>query len=247
MYPLQSLPVDLNSLMIDTDEVGKRPLSDHSTTSTDGLTVAHFRDLESRLVGLISHADAVVGCVAWLTSEPILAALAAVQAVSIVVQKEDFLRPDISRRPRWSRHLRELYDRLPATLDRYMDSIGILGGMSYCGDSTIEAVRCVGNHNRDHHPAWPRSHHKFVVFCRLERNSGHEPRDWSACRPVPYAVWTGSFNFTANATRSFENAIYSRDPAIVAAYFEEWSQVCALSERLDWSSDWVEPEWRIGS
>lgn len=41
-------------------------------------------------------------------------------------------------------------------------------------------------------------------------------------RIVPYAVWTGSFNFTKNACASFENAVVLREPAIVKAFFEEY-------------------------
>ena len=64
---------------------------------------------------------------------------------------------------------------------------------------------------------------------------------------VPYKVWTGSFNFTNNAERSFENAVVLEEPSIVQAYFKEFQQIAALSEPLDWESEWVEPEWRIGT
>jgi phosphatidylserine/phosphatidylglycerophosphate/cardiolipin synthase-like enzyme len=60
-------------------------------------------------------------------------------------------------------------------------------------------------------------------------------------------VWTGSFNFTYTGTRSFENAIYIEDPEVSRAYFNEWEQIAALSEPLDWESPYVAPQWRIGS
>jgi phosphatidylserine/phosphatidylglycerophosphate/cardiolipin synthase-like enzyme len=63
----------------------------------------------------------------------------------------------------------------------------------------------------------------------------------------PYAVWTGSFNFSYTASYSFENAIYTNRPKIVQAYFAEWQQILAFSEPLDWTTEWVQPEWRIGS
>jgi phosphatidylserine/phosphatidylglycerophosphate/cardiolipin synthase-like enzyme len=63
----------------------------------------------------------------------------------------------------------------------------------------------------------------------------------------PYAAWTGSFNFTLNAASSLENAVILREPTLVNAYYEEWAQVLAVSEPLDWTADWVEPDWRIGS
>ena len=54
---------------------------------------------------------------------------------------------------------------------------------------------------------------------------------------VPKVVWTGSFNFTINAGRSL----------VAAAYAHEWSQVAALSEPLDWASEWMAPEYRLGT
>jgi phosphatidylserine/phosphatidylglycerophosphate/cardiolipin synthase-like enzyme len=106
---------------------------------------------------------------------------------------------------------------------------------------SIEAVRCVGNYNAKK-TTLPRAHHKFVVFCR------HVERDDSSCLNYqPYGVWTGSFNFTQNAVKSLENAVVLRDPSIVQAYFQEYAQIAALSELLDWEKHWVEPQWRIGS
>lgn len=61
----------------------------------------------------------------------------------------------------------------------------------------------------------------------------------------PYAVWTGSFNFTCNATKSFENALYITEPSIVQAYFSEWGQLESLSESLDSESDSLSPEWEL--
>ena len=93
-------------------------------------------------------------------------------------------------------------------------------------------------------------HHKFAVFCeRRESNDSAAEEAFfdDYIVPVPYAVWTGSFNFTYTGTRSFENAVYIEDPEISRAYFNEWEQVAALSEPLDWERPYVAPEWRIGT
>jgi hypothetical protein len=92
-------------------------------------------------------------------------------------------------------------------------------------------------------------HHKFVVFCKTDVRTVTLVDAMTESRATirPYAVWTGSFNFTANGSASFENAVYLTDPPLVAAYFEEWGQVVALSEPLDWRDEWVAPEWRIGT
>jgi phosphatidylserine/phosphatidylglycerophosphate/cardiolipin synthase-like enzyme len=59
----------------------------------------------------------------------------------------------------------------------------------------------------------------------------------------PYAVWTGSFNFTKTAPLSFENAVVIQDAKIVEAYFKEYAQIAALSEPLDWTVVWIAPQW----
>jgi len=37
------------------------------------------------------------------------------------------------------------------------------------------------------------------------------------------------------------------DEADALAYYREWAHVLALSEPLDWTSEWCAPEWRIGT
>jgi hypothetical protein len=217
-------------------------LQDWSCLGSQELRV-HFRDLAMALEGYIAEADLVVGCVAWLTHEGLLRALASVpEGVALVVQKEDFLRPDMQPVSRtWSQWLRAQYATLPAPPNRY-EYAAPLRDCTTCGEPEIDPVRCVGNYNEDHAPAFPRMHHKFLVFCRMAT------RKSSLDSPVePYAVWTGSFNLTQNATNSLENALYITTPAIVQAYYHEWAQIEALSEPLDWEHVWVTPEWRLGS
>ena len=82
--------------------------------------------------------------------------------------------------------------------------------MSVAGDISIEPVRCVGNNNTDKLPAFPRSHHKFVLFCDYVDTNTVDKNDIRAYIEkviVPKAVWTGSYNFTKTAGKSFENAV----------------------------------------
>ncbi|MBL0664006.1 phospholipase D-like domain-containing protein [Aeromonas caviae] len=218
-------------------------LSDYSDISSSGDAHVYFRNLEKELIKRIDSADVVLGCIAWLTSEKIISALSKKQAISIIVQKEDFLRPDIDGRSQWKSYLAGLYSKLKNGLIRYDEGLQgtAIHMMSYCADPTLESVRCVGNHNKEKKPAFPRMHNKFLIFCKVP-DDGHENGGFK-----PYEVWTGSFNFTKNATCSFENAVVLTDPKIVDAFFKEYGQIAALSEPLNWSSDWVEPEFRIGS
>ena len=230
---------NLNSQEPDSD--GNYPSvsnRDNSTSSADGQVQVFFRDLSSALISEIRKADAVFGCVAWLTDFDILDAMRG-KEVAIVVQKEDFLRPDIGAGSDWRMRLRTKYDALSCGLLRFAFS-NMISSLSTCGDSTIEPIRCVGNYNREKTPAFPRMHNKFLVFAKVEDMS-------SMSVPVPYAVWTGSFNFTLNAQNSLENAIILRDTKLVEAYFSEFGQIMAISEQLNWQSEWIEPEHRIGT
>lgn len=230
---------DLNAVTPDSD--GNYPSTvhgDNSTSSRDGQVRVYFRGLTAALIEEIGRADAVFGCVAWLTDFAILDALRG-KDVAIVVQKEDFLRPDLGAKSDWKTRLRSKYDALSCDLTRY--SFGnMIGHMSTSGDPTLEPIRCVGNYNRDKVPAFPRMHNKFLIFSRVKDKEDEPTLE-------PYAVWTGSFNLTLNAQQSLENAVLMTEPTLVDAYFREFGQIMAISEQLDWHSDWAAPEHRIGT
>ena len=232
---------NLNEYQIDNDGNYDRSFVDNSVTSKSGITV-YFRDIEENLLAHLKKADAVFGAVAWLTSYSILDALAEVENVSLIVQKEDFLRPDIGSSSDFKKTLRNKYSNLKCNLTRYSFQ-NILSSVSVSSDPSIEPVRCVGNHNRDKKPAFPRMHNKFIIFSKVENSK----EEHGVEIVTPYAVWTGSFNLTKNATMSLENALYITDEDVVKAYFEEYGQIAAMSEPLDWNTDWVAPEWRIGT
>jgi hypothetical protein len=223
-----------------------REVRDNSSASADGAVKVYFRNLEAHLIQHIRDADMIVGCVAWLSNEHILRALSEVpHGVAIVVQKEDFLRPDIGADSNWKRKLRSSYKALKAIGQAPIEWPGLIGNLSLTGGPDIDPVRCVGSYNRDRKPAFPRMHNKFLVFCRPEfyETKGEPP----TFDPRPFAVWTGSFNLTHNAALSLENALFITEPSIVRAFYHEWEQIEAISEDLNWDSDWVEPEHRIGT
>lgn len=210
----------------------------------------YFSGIKDALINThIQHADAILGCVAWLTNFEILKALSQKDIVQIVVQKEDFLRPDIYPTTSFKTQLRKHYDFLRCEIDRNCMP-GIISSLSVCGDPTIAPVRCVGNHNSDKSPAFPRMHHKFLLFCKnIEKTIVDEfdKKAYSFPTIEPYGVWTGSFNLTENATKSLENVIYTEHPDIVSAYFTEYAHIFALSEPLNWDTEWAAPEYRIGT
>lgn len=234
--------LNLNNFGVYSDGNYDADIKDNSVCS--GEVNAYFRGIEEKLICHIEDAEFVFGAVAWLTSSKILDALAKVKyGVQVVVQKEDFLRPDIETHDsEWRKYLRSKYSNLKCDVQRYCFD-NIMQNLSICGDPSIEPVMCVGNHNRDKSPAFPRMHNKFLLFARYPTSENiHD-----CPRIEPYAVWTGSFNFTKNATYSLENALYITNMEIVQAYFREYGQIYALSEFLDWESDWCAPAYRIGT
>lgn len=228
---------NLNYSIMDVADASEESMMSNYGIETKEIEV-FFKNIKEVLCHKIATSKLVVGCVAWLTDTDILNALAKTKA-SIIVQKEDFLRPDSTGDGK--DHLRALYSKIDSTCERYSFENTVLPKMSYCGDPCLGGIRCVGNHNKDKNPAHPRMHNKFVIFCKWEKK-GNGVRV-----VVPESVWTGSFNFTHNAGNSFENAILIHNKEIATAYFKEYAQIAALSEPLDWESEWIAPEWRIGS
>jgi hypothetical protein len=235
------MEVNLNETLIPNADGPDEPLKDYSL-ELQGISI-HFRDLESRLIKYIDNSDAVFGCVAWLTNYKILDALSAKEKVSIVVQKEDFLKPDLKQGDNWRSVLKSKYDLLPGNV--YRDSLPYpISEMSYGAWGGIDGIRCIGNNNKNKNPSFPRMHNKFLVFAKIITADADCPLD---IRFEPYAVWSGSFNLSHCASMSFENAIFIKNKDIATAYFREFCQILAISEPLDWKSDWIQPEWRIGS
>lgn len=239
--------INLNGLNIPTDNSRCKELQDNSISVSnphfDNIEVI-LKDIEPRLLEIIEDYEdgAIFGCIAWLTSIPILEALAKCKNVQIIVQKEDFLRPDLNQKGKgiWRSNLQTHYNALRCKMNRYQFREP-MRGLSYCSDSTVDPIRCVGNYNSDRKPAFPRSHHKFLVFCKFDEEGKY----------IPKALWTGSFNLTKNATNSFENVLFLTDTkgdnSIIEAYLNEHHQIFALSEKLNWEHDWSVPEFRIGS
>ncbi len=216
----------MNLNLISIPDEGDGESQQDFSTETE-LTRVIFKNLASEVIRQINNHEAMVGCVAWLTEGNILAALANRPSL-IIVQKEDFLRPD---GPFDKEHLRRSYKNIPALDRSQVDGLRL----SYGGDPGSEAVRCVGV-RPSRQTTNARMHHKFAVFGKLVDGAF-----------VPQTVLTGSFNWTYNAGNSFENLLVLSEPSIVNAYFDEFRQVLSFSEPLDWTEEYVAPEWRIGS
>ncbi len=240
----------LTSLKIPSESGKGIDLTDFSLLNcqVDGETSVYFRNIEQRLIERIEESDCVFGCVAWLTSEPILKAIAKKSIAQLIIQKEDFLRPDIETvKMNYKKKLRAIYSKIAGVYRaHFYREIGIAISETWTIDSEserIEGVRCIGYRKQYHAELIPVMHHKFLVFCNYI--SPHD--NFSFGSIDPYGIWTGSFNFTRNATRSFENAIFIKNRVIAKTFLREWGQLAALSEPLDWKHDYVAPEYWIGT
>jgi hypothetical protein len=231
--------LNLNLLKADND-MNNPEVQIKDNSYKKGKTEIFFRNLEENLIQQINQADIVVGCVAWLTNENILKALAQKASVNIVVQKEDFLRPE-TKSQYWAKNLRRLYSGLKSFSIIQTKRKSFFDNVSFMSERP--PVVCVGNHNADKSPAHPRMHNKFMVFFKESKKAinGYLPTY------EPYAVWTGSFNMTHNATMSLENAVLISDVDIAYQYYNEFGQIYALAEYLDWEKPWCAPDFRIGS
>ncbi len=247
-----------------------------------GPATVYFDNLEDALVARIEEADMVFGCVAWLCNARILDALAKKECVQIIVQQEDFLRPDTragvqrySRRA-YRNYIKTKYEALPSGpfvgggdgfseirhIDERSDwritSTRVHIRKTYFCDSSaccfpkercaslydcqrMPSVLCCGTNNTEKNLSFPRMHHKFLIFAKErlpeEAQSPKNEQHWLNFG-VPYAVWTGSFNMSKNATRSNENGLYVEDETLASAYMREWGALAVISEPPDWDTSW---------
>lgn len=215
---------------------GGLALFDHGIYGVKAEVDVVFRDPIERLLQLIEASTAVVGCVAWLTNGRILKALAKCSFVQIVVQKEDFLRPELGPSPR--DYCRPLYAALPCSEMSYSlnftsEHIDYIAGAH--GHNFFEAIRCVGNRSVGHiKPSL--MHNKFLVLGDIIDYHG------GGCFKSK-TVWTGSLNLTTTAENNFENSLIIHNREIAGQYIKEWSQIYAISEPLNWESEWSAPEF----
>lgn len=281
----QDIP-DLKKYKCITDHQRLDASVNHGITASAECTVM-FRDLENALINEINKCgpdDFLFVSVAWLTNVKLLDSLNAAKArntlVLAVVQKEDFLRPD-TQEDDFKKRLHKQYsqlgsfntsDSLELMLSRFFE-LGVPNHTWGFDDETLQdghdvaAVRCVGNHNQDKLPSFPRMHNKFVVFGkraietkvllnvwkneRLETDlkkgrwelikADKRFQTYSRNGWIAEKVWTGSFNFSTASVKSFENALLIKNVDIATAYAKEFVLLFLLSEPLNWESTWMAP------
>lgn len=217
-------------------------INNESFMESDDMTVeVVFKNLGTTIVAQLDmtiRGDFVFAAIAWLTSKHILEAMArAVERgvhVFVVVQKEKWLRKGRSQ-TEFHKKLRDRYDTLgshsvPELVEPLLSTF-YSPGPKWKFDSSkkqeVAAVRCLGDEVVSEFNA-RRMHNKFVVF---GRRGGKEE-----ARFVATKVWTGSYNFSASAELSLENAVCIKSIELASAYAREFAGIFLNSEPLDWIS-----------
>lgn len=195
---------------------------------TDGQIRPYFDNLEKHLVKYIKQASYVIGCVAWLTNNPIIEALEGLHGVKIIVNKEIFLNQRMKKSQYFHYgYIRGCYNSMNDLLEceclccnksikscnNFLQVIGtrlhqlfIKGGILTCGTLNDKS----------------RMHHKFLIFFDDKFK--------------PQGVWTGSYNLTKNSNNSLENAIYITDHRVIQEYIKEFLAIYLISEKYSWNS-----------
>jgi len=269
-----NMPVNLNGIL--PVDGGFHRLDPNNVEAEVASVSAYFRDLKSELIATINKADAVFGCVAWLTDESILEALESRENFSIVVKKtkdnhglkarnlmSNWIKlEDLASESNYFHALKTAYGLTPGITDGTAGMIGVppvtrlhlpefpIGKFRELDAASAQALD-VNPENKEELKYEPMLHNKFLVFAKVtftkttltdvsdyyyasgyKSNLSEEMFLRVHGKPVvtPYAVWTGSFNFSAAASTHLENAVLIHNRNIAEAYFKEFSLIYYLSQ-----------------
>lgn len=219
---------------------------DNSVESEGGNKV-YFRNIEEKLISEINDADVVIGAIAWLYSENVINALAEKDNVFLIVDKNPLFNINTSNLKGYQiikrGDLLRKYKELKCNLVPYQFD-NLLNKVSEECSPFIDPIKCAGIEKS--RKSYATMHNKFLLFAKMKsENIEVGGKVYQIDLVKPYSVWTGSFNFTPNASRSLENALVITDEEIVRAYYKEFGQLAAISEKLEWESSNPNPDWKF--
>lgn len=256
------MAINLNTT--DPIDDGFLKLDDNKIENQVASVSSYFRNLKDEIVDYVEKADAVFGCMAWLSHREIIDSLVRKENVSIVVSEKSQAKSmqALKAHRNWLKlaHLESNNNAFFAFLNQM--NVGV---EEPSADAEIDSVRRLVPHSLLP-PAKSNTmggesgvdealmHNKFLVFAKvgftkevLQQASNAyyanvlgankcEPKDYLRAYATPtispYAVWTGSFNFTSNAENHFENGLYICSDKIAEHYLNEFLQIYMLSRPL---------------
>lgn len=157
----------------------------------------------------------IVGCVAWFNSNDIVDALSSnAKAVSFIVNNEDY------KKWGFGSVNRKKFENLPAFNRPFSQ---VWGKKIECELSilkqTYPPVRAFGVASEEKTLINASTmHSKFMVIC--DEND------------MPWALWSGTNNFTEKSKRNLENAFFFISPRLAMFYFLHFSRTFVLSSEL---------------
>lgn len=226
--------MNLNEVLVNCDGTVIKQ-SDFSTSGCNNDIEVYFKNIEKVIIDKIKKYKYVVGCIAWLTNENILKELAKKEECLIIVQDEDFLRPDIDfdgNMKSWKNKIFKLYNNIKKIDTTCLVPIGI-----NILSTVKTGIRRCGMLNTDKKPAFPRMHNKFIIVF----NDAYIYDEKEEMLPDPVIegeVITGSYNYTENSNNSLENIVCIKDNNIISAYYKQFGEIAIMSVPLKWSKEW---------
>ena len=178
-----------------------------------------------------------------MTNKRILKELEKKDFVLIIVQEEDFLRPDTSftgNKEEWRDQIKLLYDALAG--DAATEGMNFKLGISYSGSWDTGIRRC-GWQNKNKESAFPRMHNKFLLCfdqCYgVDEDGAYIIPEYGNKIGKDGCVITGSYNYTENSNNSLENIVCIKNEEVLNAYVEEFKQITVMSMPLNWNTEWT--------
>lgn len=258
--------MSINLNKVDPVDDGFLKLDDNKIENQVASISSYFRNLKDEIISNINKADAVFGCVAWLTHKEIIDALVRKENVSIVVSEQSAPNKmqTLKKHRNWLKlaHLENKNNAFFAFLNQMY-----VGVEEPSSDNEIDSVRKIIPRallptqnlttTNDQNDLDILMHNKFLVFAKIgftkevlqEISIAYyantlgartcDPKKYleTYATPVisPYAVWTGSYNFTAHSENHFENGLYICNEKIAEHYLNEFLQIYMLSRPLDFN------------
>ena len=209
--------------------------------------VVHFQNIREHLRAYIKEAHYCIGAVAWLSDLDILDDLRNKKGVHIIIQNDtmatrrnrfdrfrEILRAKYRALPffPWAEWEKAYPSAMPAAMSKNppsriceKDTCSIrIAGKRICKSNnsntntkTITLQKAGGGVQESEQQAM--MHHKFLFYLNE--------------RGIIYAMSTGSYNFSKNASNSYENLLYISDDRVARAYFDEYLEVLSHSMPLN--------------
>lgn len=174
----------------------------------------------------------ILGCIAWFSNEEMLTAIAeTTRRCLFVVNDEDYsswtaVLRRYERLPAFEKPLHEVFSHLKDNPLNALDRDSKGRKLNKC---SFSPVRAYGNSilpgSGTSNSNSSLMHNKYMIFFKQIVQGGKYV-------DIPYAVLTGSFNATKNATQNLENSVFIEDDAIAARYLADFSIIFMHSRVL---------------